>query len=151
MIQPKIMQPDRKTIYSAGIFVSRLRRFYDIGKGRKDSGSFGKNKYIFGVCSAAALYSKNMLDEIRQGAGWFDESFFFLFEDVDLSWRAQKKRYKAIFCPNAVCYHYGNSSETPKKIRQYLSLRNRYYVLLKNDSIKSYILPFLFYDFPRLL
>lgn len=150
-IQPKILEAGKEIIYSAGIFISFLRRFYDIGKGQKDLGQFDKTVYIFGVCSAAALYSKDMLNEIRQGADCFDESFFFLFEDVDLSWRAQNKKYKAIFCPNAVCYHQGNSSETPKKIRQYLCLRNRYYVLLKNDSIKNCILPFLFYDLPRLL
>lgn len=149
-IQPKILASGKKIIYSAGISISFLRRFHDIGRGQKDLGQFDKAAYIFGACSAAALYSKAMLNEIKQEAGWFDESFFFLFEDVDLSWRAQKKRYKAIFCPNAVCCHYGNSSETPQKIRQYLCLRNRYYVLLKNDSLKNYILPFLFYDLPRL-
>lgn len=151
MIQSKILQSSSKTIYSAGISVSFLRRFHDIGKGKKDAGKFDKAADIFGVCSAAALYSKDMLDAIKQGGGYFDEKFFFLFEDVDLSWRAQKKRYKAIFCPGAVCYHHGNSSATPKKIRQYLCLRNRYYTLLKNDSIKNYILPFLFYDLWRLL
>ena len=151
MIQPKILEPDKKTIYSTGIFISFLRRFYDIGKGRKDLGQFDKTEYISGVCSAAALYNKDMLNEISQGVDYFDERFFFLFEDVDLSWRAQKKGYKAVFYPSAVCYHYGNSSETPKKVRQYLCLRNRYYTLLKNDSIKNYILPFIFYDLPRLL
>ena len=150
MIQSKILQPDHKTIYSTGISVSFLRRFHDIGKGKKDTGKFDKAAYIFGACSAAALYSKDMLDEIKQGADYFDESFFFLFEDVDLAWRAQRKGYKAIFCPSAVCYHQGNSSATPGKIRQYLCLRNRYYVLLKNESIKNYILSFLFYDLPRL-
>ena len=151
MIQPKILELDKKTIYSTGIFISFLRRFYDIGKGQRDLGQFDKTGYIFGVCSAAALYNKDMLGKIRQKSGYFDESFFFLFEDVDLSWRVQKKGYKAIFYPSAVCYHEGNSSETPKKRRQYLCLRNRYYILLKNDEIKNYVLPFLFYDLPRLL
>jgi len=150
LIQPKILEFDKKTIYSSGISISFLKRFHDIGKGQEDSAQFDKTAYIFGACSAAALYSKAMLDDIKQGAGYFDESFFFLFEDVDLSWRAQSKGYKAIFSPNAVCYHHGNSSATPKKRRQYLCLRNRYYVLLKNDSVKNLILPFLFYDLPRL-
>ncbi len=150
LIQPKILQAGKKTIYSAGIRISFLRRFYDIGRGEEDFGQFDKMADIFGACSAAALYSKEMLNAIRQGADYFDESFFFLFEDVDLSWRARRSRYKAVVCPSALCYHRGNSSETPDKIRQYLCLRNRYYTLLKNDSIKNYILPFLFYDLPRL-
>ena len=150
-VQSKILQSDRKTIYSVGIFVSSLRRFYDIGQGKKDTEKFDKAAYIFGACSAAALYRKDMLEAVKQGGNCFDERFFFLFEDVDLSWRAQNKKFKAIFCPGAVCYHHGNSSATPKKIRQYLCLRNRYYTLLKNDSIINYILPFLFYDLWRLL
>lgn len=149
MIQPKILQADRKTIYSAGIFVSYLRKFCDIGKGQKDLKQFNKSKYIFGACSAAALYKKDMLDEIKQVTGYFDERFFFLFEDVDLSWRAQNQGWQALFYPDAVCYHYGNSSTTSKRIRQYLCLRNRYFTLLKNDLLKKYILAFIFYDLPR--
>jgi hypothetical protein len=151
LIQPKILEFKEKTIYSTGISVSFLRRFFDTGRGKKDRGQFDKTKYIFGACSAAALYNKKMLNAIKEGVDYFDESFFFLFEDVDLSWRAQKKKYKAIFFPKAVCFHYGNSSQTPKKTRQYLSLRNRYYTLLKNDSIGNCILAFLIYDFPRLI
>ena len=151
LIQPKILESGKKIIYSTGIFVSFLKRFYDLGKGQKDLGQFDKTVYVFGVCSAAALYRKEMLDKIKQRSGYFDERFFFLFEDVDLSWRAQKKGYQAVFYPSAVCYHHGNSSATPKKTRQYLCLRNRYYTLLKNDSIKNYILPFLFYDLGRLV
>ena len=151
LIQPKIFGPKEKIIYSAGITISFLRRFFDIGKGQRDRGQFDKTKYIFGACSAAALYSKKMLDDIKQYGDYFDANFFFLFEDVDLSWRSRNKKYKAVFCPEAVCYHHGNSSETPNKIRQYLCLRNRYYTLLKNDSMRNYILPFLLYDLPRLI
>jgi len=151
MIQPKIMQADKGRIFSAGIYVSFLRRFYDIGQNEMDSIKFCRQKHIFGVCSAAAVYKRDMLEAIREGNGYFDERFFFLFEDVDLSWRAQKKGIKALFSPNAVCYHYGNSSNTPMNIRQYLCLRNRYLTLLKNDDIFRIILAFIFYDIPRLL
>lgn len=149
MIQPKILQEDQKTIYSAGIFISPLRRFYDIGKGQRDSRRFNKSKYVFGACSAAAVYKKDMLEKIKQPSGYFDERFFFLFEDVDLSWRAQNKGWQALFYPGAVCYHHGNSSATPNKIRQYLCLRNRYFTLFKNDTLEKCILAFLFYDFAR--
>ncbi len=149
IIQPKILQADQKTIYSAGIFISYLRKFYDIGKGQKDLKQFNKSKYIFGACSAAALYRKDMLDKIKEETGYFDENFFFLFEDVDLSWRAQNQGWQVLFYPDAACYHYGNSSTTPKRTRQYLCLRNRYFTLLKNDVLKKYILAFIFYDLPR--
>ncbi|MFA5351463.1 MAG: glycosyltransferase family 2 protein, partial [Candidatus Omnitrophota bacterium] len=151
MIQPKIMNAHKNTIFSIGIYVSFLRRFHDIGKNKIGSIKFNKQKDIFGVCSAAAAYKRDMLEAIRDANGYFDERFFFLFEDVDLSWRAQKRGVKALFCPDAVCYHHGDSSHTPKNIRQYLSLRNRYFTLLKNDFPRRIILSFIFYDLPRFL
>jgi GT2 family glycosyltransferase len=143
------LQANQKTIYSAGIFVSTLRKFFDIGKGKKDSEQFNQAKYIFGVCSAAAFYRKEMLAKTRQASGYFDERFFFLFEDVDLAYRAQDQGWRALFYPDAVCYHQGNSSATPDKTRQYLCLRNRYYVLIKNDVLGRYILALIIYDLGR--
>lgn len=152
--QPKILTQDKKTIDSCGIYLSWARRFYDIGKNRKDNGRFNSARYIFGACSAAALYRKRMLDEIKDAWGYFDERFFFLVEDVDLSWRAQRKHWKAVFWPDVTCYHFGKSSGFEKKARQYLCFRNRFYSILKNEGPGNYlkkILPFVVYDLPRSL
>lgn len=154
MFQPKVLNTDNKTIYSCGIYLSGLRRFYDIGKGRHNNGRFNAVKRIFGACSAAALYRRECLKEIREDAGYFDERFFFLVEDVDLAWRAQRKGWTALYYPEAVCYHAGNSSGTPKKIRQYLCFRNRYYMLSKNQVLRFKIIHHLLslpYDLPRFL
>ena len=153
ILQPKILNPDRKTVYSCGIYLSRLRRFYDIGRGQKDSGQFDNSKYIFGGCTACVVYNRKMLQDIKEDTGYFDERFFFLVEDVDLSWRAQRKGWKTIFCPQARCYHCGNSSGLDQRLRQYLCFRNRYYAIVKNEGIGNYskkFFPLLFYDFPRL-
>ncbi len=152
IVQPKVLQMDKTTIYSCGIRVSGSRRFFDIGKGRPDNGEYNGERDVFGACSAAALYRREMLEEIRQDTGYFDERFFFLVEDVDLSWRAQKKGWKARFYPNAVCYHPGNSSGLNRKTRQYLCFRNRYYLMIKNDnipSLRSNLISLFFYDFAR--
>ena len=58
---------------------------------------YEKQEWIFGACAAAALYDKRMIDEI----GFFDEDFFLLYEDVDLSFRAQLKGYKCLYVPEA--------------------------------------------------
>lgn len=151
LLQPKILKKDKKTIYSAGIYLSRLRRFFDIGKGKPDNGQFDCQKYIFGACSAAAFYKRQMLEEIKQDTGYFDERFFFLVEDVDLSWRAQREGWKALYCPEAVCYHLGDSSNTPPKIRQYLCWRNRKLFLRKCRLNRLRLaITYLFYDLPRL-
>jgi len=150
MIQPKILNIDKRTIYSCGIYLSKLKRFYDIGKGKTDKGQFDTSKYVFGVCAAAALYNRQMLEEIKEDTGYFDERFFFLVEDVDLAFRAQRKGWKAIFYSQAKCYHTGNSSDTSKKLRQYLCWRNRKFLLMKCqlNKFKLFLISLL-YDFPR--
>ena len=152
-LQPKILKPDAKTVYSCGIYLSKfLKRFHDIGQGKLDNGQFNVSKYIFGACSGAALYKRQMLEDIQEKTGYFDERLFFLAEDLDLSWRAQKKGWKTIYYPDAACYHFGNSSGYAKKFRQYLCWRNRYYSIIKNEGLNRYIskiIPLLFYDFPR--
>ena len=153
IIQPKVLQYDKKTIYSTGIFLSRLRKFYDIGKGKKDNGQFNEEKFVFAACSAAAFYRRNMLEAIKEKSGFFDENFFFLAEDVDLGWRARKHGYKTLYYPKAVCFHCGNSSGLNKKFRQYLCLRNRNLLILKNDELTGFkrLAILLLYDLPRLL
>ena len=152
MIQPKILNSDGKRIFSAGIRVSSLIRFHDIGKGNLDNGRFNTLKHIFGACSAAAFYRKDMLIDLKDKWGYFDERFFFLFEDVDLSWRAKDKGWDALFSPSLLCYHHGNSSSTEKKLRQYLCWRNRKLIIEKcaQGGFKLFIIR-LCYDFPRLI
>lgn len=153
-VQPKILKIDKQTIYSCGIHLSRVfNRFYDIGQGRSDTLQFNRTLDIFGACCAAAFYRRAMLKQLKETTGYFDERFFFLVEDVDLSWRAQKKGWKAVFIPQAVCYHSGNSSNSDKKLREFLCVRNRYYLISKNKGALNYckrVLPLFLYDLPRL-
>ncbi len=150
--QPKILDENRRTIYSCGIYLSPLRRFFDIGRGKFGNGRFNFPKYVFGACSAAAIYRRKMLQDIKEDTGYFDERFFFLVEDVDLAWRAQRKGWKALLCPEAICYHLGNSSGFDKRFRQFLCFRNRYYSIIKNEGLRAYVrrvFPLLYYDLPR--
>lgn len=151
MLQPKILGDDAQTIYSCGIHLSKLKRFYDVGRGMANNGNFNAPRYVLGACSAAALYRRKMLEEIKEDTGYFDRRFFFLVEDVDISLRAQKKNWKALYYPEAVCYHAGNSSQTSKEMRQYLSWRNRRALLAKHRFNKMWMfMSSVLYDLPRL-
>jgi GT2 family glycosyltransferase len=152
ILSPKILKKDRKTIDSVGIYLSPSYRFYDLGKGYRDSGQFNEQRYVFGASACCALYKREMLEDIAVDGQYFDERFFFLVEDVDLAWRAQRKGWRGLFYPQAICYHTGNSSNTSKKLRQYLCWRNRK-LLLKKYSPNKFKLAMvsLFYDLPRLL
>jgi len=152
MVQPKILNKDGSAIFSCGIFLSKARRFYDIGKGYSSRKVFNSKESVLGACCAAALYRKDMLDALKEKTGFFDERFFFLAEDMDLAWRAHKKGWKTVLCLDAACFHNGNSSGFDSKLRQYLCFRNRFYAILKNEGLKGYlgrVFPVLFYDIPR--
>ena len=152
--QPKILALNTKKIYSCGISLSPLRRFFDIGKGNEDHSAFHKPRFIMGPCSAAALYKRKMLRDIKESTGYFDKRFFFLVEDVDLAWRAQRKGWKSLFYADAVCYHHGNSSKSNKKLRQYLCFRNRHLMIAKNEKLLSRVVLYMasfWYEIPRFL
>jgi len=115
------------------------------GRGQP-SDSYHKQEFVFGACAGAALYRTEMLRVL----GFFDEDFFILYEDVDLSFRAQLKGYKCIYVPNAVVYHVGSGSigeDTPTSV--YYSHRNLEWVYIKNmpaGLIKRTIVHHLIYD-----
>jgi len=153
MVQGKFLRTDKRTIDSLGLYLSPSKRLFDIAKGRADGPKYSKTQAIFGPCAAAAMYKRELLEEIKQGEEFFDNSFYFLVEDFDIAWRAKNKGWKAMFIPEAVCYHFRNSSKHSVKFKQYLSFRNRYFMLIKNLSLKAalgYSFYFLVYDLPRL-
>lgn len=153
-VQPKVLQPDGRHIDTAGIALSFLRRFYDIGSGKENDGGYNMKKYIFGACDAAAVYRREALAAVRRAGEYFDEDFFCLVEDVDLSWRMQKAGWQTLYCPDAVCTHYRGLSRKRNEFTQYLNMRNRYLMILKNESALGFF-KFLFvlavYDIWRTL
>jgi GT2 family glycosyltransferase len=144
MVQTNILNADGKTLYSQGICLSVFRRFHDLNRGRPKDQAKPVSKKIIGPCSAAAFYRRSMLEKLKERTGYFDERFFFLVEDVDLAWRAQRSGWKVLFNSQMECFHTGNSSGTDKKFRQYLSFRNRYWMIAKNEGfwgrVKTYAL-----------
>jgi len=108
--------------------------------------SYNAREWVFGACAAAALYRTQMLHDIEL----FDEDFFLLYEDVDLSFRAQLKGYKCLYVPEAVVYHKGSGSiiyDSPTSV--YYSHRNLEWVYIKNipaGLILKTIFPHIIYD-----
>ena len=117
-------------------------------RGRGESSEkFSSQEYVFGACAGAALYRTKMLDEI----GLFDEDFFLVYEDVDLSFRAQLRGYKCLYVPDAIVYHHAGSSigdDTPVSV--YYSHRNLEWVYIRNmpgSLVIKTLLPHLIYVF----
>ncbi len=156
MVQGKFLRMDKVTIDGLGLRLGTFLRLFNIAEGKADALKFNKPFEIFGPCAAAALYRRKLIKDISYQDEVFDERFFFLVEDFDLAWRARNRGWKAMCVPQAVCYHYRASSAHKSGFRQYLSLRNRYYLLIKNinlrlGSVMRIILALFFYDLPRLV
>ncbi len=134
MVQTNILDADGTRVYSQGVYLSPWRRFHDINRGRPAGAAYPGVRKILGPCSAAAFYRRTMLEQVREQTGYFDERFFFLVEDVDLAWRARRAGWGVTFCPRVQCRHRGNGSGTNSLMRQYLSFRNRYLMINKNES-----------------
>jgi GT2 family glycosyltransferase len=150
-IQPKLLNPDG-TIDTTGIYLSFLRRFYDLNHKKIDAPKFNTEQYIFGACDAAVLYRRKALEEIRQKDEYFDEDFFGLVEDVDISWRLKKKGWRSLYLPKAIGIHQRGLSRKRNNFTQYLNLRNRYLMMLKNETLVGFLrfpLVFLVYDLWR--
>jgi len=162
MVSGKILRGDGKTLDSTGLFLSAWRSAKERGYGQPDLGQFQKSGFIFGVTGAAAFYCKEMLEAVKNKGAYFDANFRMFYEDLDISWRAQKCGWLAYYVPTALAYHARGGSFRPdsgidKPIgRKYLNdslhydlIKNRYLTILKNETFFNFLLhfiPILIYD-----
>jgi hypothetical protein len=84
---------------------------------------------VFGACAAAALYRRQMLQEIE----FFDDNFFLNDEDTDLNFRAQLFGWRCVYVPTAVVYHKVNASIGKlSDLAVYYHTRNLEFIWIKN-------------------
>ncbi|QEM68160.1 glycosyltransferase [Geobacter sp. FeAm09] len=90
---------------------------------------FSTRMFVHGACAAAALYRREMMDEI----GFLDDDFFFNHEDTDFNLRAWLSGWKCIYVPEAVVYHKVSASlGTLNDNSVYYFSRNNVWVWIKN-------------------
>lgn len=115
-------------IDSAGDGMTVIGAAYKTGH-RKQASFFAKERETFGACAAAAMYRRSLLDRI----GGFDEDFFLIYEDVDLSFRARLTGGRCLFVPDArVCHRVNYSIGTFSHNYVFYGQRNSEYVFWKN-------------------
>ena len=140
----KILYSTGRAIDTAGDNYTRygvaIKRGHDVEMKR-----FLKEELVFGACGGAALYRRSMLDEI----GPFDEDFFCVYEDVDVSFRAQLLGFKCLYIPTAVVTHYvGGTAGTKNDFTLYYGQRNMELVFIKNMPLPllvKYLSPHIAY------
>jgi GT2 family glycosyltransferase len=124
----KILLADGR-INSTGICLSRSGAAWDRGMFEPDLGQYDAEEVVFGTCAGAALYRKEMLDEI----GLFDEDFFLYMEDVDLAFRARLAGWRCVYVPKAVVYHHhGGTAGSGSDLSVYYVNRNVIWYVVKD-------------------
>lgn len=170
MVSGCVMRWGKDLVDSAGLVWSRSRKPCDRGYGEALPARYPAG-FVFGVNGAAAFYRRKMLDDIKAGGECFDESYGIYYEDLDISWRAKNRGWRAYYQPSALAYHKrGGSTQIAKhSVPSFLQsfavsrlphdlkvrlVKNRYKTIIKNDSLPSFLadLPWiLFYEMRFLL
>jgi GT2 family glycosyltransferase len=135
------MSPDfdidaRPRVDSTGIYFTPNLRHLDRGSREIDNGHFLKREYVFGATAAAALYRRDMIEDISVDGEFFDPDFFAYREDADVAWRAQLLGWRCLYTPYARGYHVravlpGNRRALPRAINMH-SVKNRFLMRIKN-------------------
>lgn len=124
-----LFMKDQKLINSTGIYISRSGACWDRGIFEKDAGQYDSIDDIFGPCAGAAMYKKEMLQEV----GLFDEDFCAYVEDVDLAFRGRLAGWKCLYVPKAIVYHvHGGTAGYMTDYTIYHSDRNIVWNCVKN-------------------
>ncbi len=128
--------PDRPLVDSTGIYFTPMLRHLDRGSQEVDNGHFLNHEYVFGATAAAALYRREMIEDVSIDGEFFDPDFFVYREDADVAWRAQLFGWRCIYTPHARGYHVrkvlpGNRRALPPVINMH-SVKNRFLMRIKN-------------------
>ena len=128
--------PEKPLVDSTGIYFTPTLRHLDRGSQEVDNGHYLNYEYVFGATAAAALYRREMIQDISVDGEFFDPDFFVYREDADVAWRAQLLGWRCIYTPHARGYHVrnvlpGNRRALPAVINMH-SVKNRFLMRIKN-------------------
>jgi GT2 family glycosyltransferase len=114
----RIETPGRALVTSRIVFLDRPDIIDSAGDGYLRAGGAFKHGYgaytdgfmssreVFGACGAAFAIAREVFDEL----GGFDEDFFMVYEDVDLSYRARLAGHRCWYAADAVVRHAGSGT-----------------------------------------
>src|SRR5437667_11125085 len=134
--------PARPLVDSTGIYFNPMLRHLDRGSQEVDNGHYLKHEYVCGATAAAALYRREMIENISLDGEFFDSDFFVYREDADVAWRARLMGWGCIYAPLARRYPVrhvlpGHRRALPPEINMH-SVKNRFLMRVKNISSDLY-------------
>src|SRR5215469_12724560 len=112
---------ERKRIDLCGFALTVAGTSIPLGGGELDGPRWSEPRRVFGACAGAAAYRRGMIEDI----GFLDPDLYLIYEDLDLSFRAQLRGYECVFVPGAVVYHHLSATSGKYPARKvYFSQRN---------------------------
>jgi GT2 family glycosyltransferase len=134
--------PEDPVVDSTGIYFTPNLRHLDRGSLHPDNGDYRQYEFVFGATAAAALYRRDMIEDISIDGEFFDNDFFVYREDADVAWRAQLMGWRCLYVPYACGYHVrkvlpGNRRALPAEINMH-SVKNRFLLRVKNITWNVY-------------
>jgi GT2 family glycosyltransferase len=92
-------------IDTAGLLLTRQRRFMPRGEGEPDNGRYDDEIEVFAVDGAALAARRTALEATAFENEYLDENFVTHKEDHDISWRLRLAGWECWCVPSAVAYH----------------------------------------------
>ena len=124
-----VMYDDPGRIDKAGHLIYPDGQNRGRGTGEPDDGRFDRSEEVLWPDGCAAMYRKQMLDQI----GGFDEDFFAYGDDAELGLRARIAGWRCLYVPDAVVRHHrGSTLGLASSRRVELIERNRVLLALKH-------------------
>jgi GT2 family glycosyltransferase len=133
------LQPGERLseIDAAGMTVDRRRKNSLVGHGAP-AADYARAGEAFGGDGAAVLYRRRALEQCALDGEVLDEDFELWAADADLAWRLRTLGWRCRYQPAAVARHVRFYSPTTRgglsPGHRRLQFRNRYLMIVKNDS-----------------
>ena len=124
-----VLLDDASILDSAGDGYFRAGGAFKRGH-RQPAATFAESGEVFGACGAALMIRRALFAEL----GGFDERFFIVYEDVDLSYRARLRGARVWYAADAIVRHAGSATMgTISPVAVYHGQRNLEWTWLKNS------------------
>ncbi|MHC4871570.1 MAG: glycosyltransferase family 2 protein [Planctomycetota bacterium] len=125
----KMYLKDGTHINALGLMLEKGGSCRTIADGIPDDGQFDEEREIFGPSGGAALWKKEVLDDI----GIFEHDYFAYCEDADLAFRARAAGYISVYAPKSKMIHLeGRCPSLARFDKVALRLRNTFWFVWTN-------------------
>jgi len=146
-------------IDSCGFKVLKNHRVVELFAGEESQRAIDQQE-VFGHSGALVVFRREALEQValtdkyHSQGDYFDGTFFFYKEDVDLAWRLRLLGLRSLLLPRAIAYHLRtfpgsdrqnipqlmNNRRRQSRIAKYYSYRNHLLMLLENEFLSNLLI-----------